>query len=291
MFPIVFLSLFIAVVLIAAVGVVALLHEAFQPITISDGTDQADMPILCGDDLRAWAEQRAFRLVSTRARQARSGLVEPSTLAMVVEDTLSRVIARVFPPHRKRYAHSCTMWRDDVIPVTAPEVLAIAETLRQRFRPRTVETIAAKARQNLQVSQNLQHKACLARAHCPLSGAGGCCVAYASRPLYCRGRDACISMRSAADGDTAGANANVHGVASILSEGMLWGTAMALRDTGYDGQIYELSSSLAVALETPTASQRWAAGEAVFAGCSKIEPRELGDLSAVNASARLGTTC
>jgi hypothetical protein len=55
----------------------------------------------------------------------------------------------------------------------------------------------------------------------------------------------------------------------VVEQGAETGLAEALVSAGRDGNVYELNSALATALNTPNAAARWASGEEIFAGCKR----------------------
>lgn len=100
---------------------------------------------------------------------------------------------------------------------------------------------------------------------CPLLVDGACSV-HEVRPLLCRGwssLDAAACERHFADPDTVPV-APAYTVAYELASAVLAGLGLAARDAGRDGGLLELVAALRIALERPTAGERWAAGLPVF---------------------------
>ncbi len=251
---------------------VMFIQEAFGPgvSPVCQELELGGLPILTDGSLRDWGKRLALDIASKEAKRKRSGNAAVA-MASEVESAISTVVARISSPRRQARGVDCSSCRCDIIPLTAPETLVITEDLRQRCSARTIENIRAQARRNLQPAPRVpgQEALSVAGAICPLFGVGGCCLAHAARPVYCRGRDvACNVMPAAA---SPAAESIEKSFATTLGEGMLIGLASALGKAHYDQHIYELNSALAAALEVPGASQRWVEGEAIFAGCATIE--------------------
>ncbi len=91
--------------------------------------------------------------------------------------------------------------------------------------------------------------------------------------MYCRGREllsgAYTESAAPTDGPTAG-GAIPPALARQVGEGMLAELSGALGRAQLDPRVYELNSALAVALDAPFASRRWASGEPIFAGCTTL---------------------
>jgi hypothetical protein len=249
------------------------IQVAFGPTVLPVRKDAGlvGLPILTGGNLHDWGKQLALDIASKEANRKRSGNAAVA-MASEVESAISKVVARMSSACRQVDHKICSSCRCDVIPLTAPEALAIAEDLRQRCSARTIESIRARARRNLQSNVRApgQEVPTASDGICPLYGVDdGCCLAHAARPVYCRGRDVVSNVSSTIASPAA--ERVEDSFAANLGEGMLVGLASALGEAHYEQHIYELNSALAAALEDPDASRHWVDNEAVFAGCATID--------------------
>ncbi|MBI3839729.1 MAG: hypothetical protein HY288_17545 [Planctomycetia bacterium] len=269
MLAIVFLVLALGILATVILCSALFLEVAFAPGEREERVDLEPraLPILSGASLRDWGARLAAGIVSNEvARKRDQGAAE--AIASNVERAMSAVVSRVFPPVQQPRREWCSSCRHDCVPVTAPEALAIADDLRRRCGSHMIERVRAQARRNSKSAAG-DETSCAANFVCPLFGSGGCCIAHAVRPIYCRGRDvACNVLRP---GEPAPADDIQKSFTTTLSEGVSSGLRTALKQASYDGQVYELSSALATALELPSASQRWAKGEAIFADCARVD--------------------
>lgn len=257
------LFLMASVVLVATVLLVTFFQVAFSGPR--PGVASASrLPLLAGEDLKRWATEFAHCIVAEQTRTGRNAAT-PAAIATAVTRGTSQVLERT---HGSRRAHSdlrCLSGRRELIAVTAPEALAIAEELRQRSGP-LADQVQSRARANSdRLSRLSDDELSTAAVDCPLASESGECITFAARPLYCRGRcPECVAAGKPCQGE----QPNVIGdFASTLGAGVTAGLTTGLDAAGLDGQLYELNSALSVALDAPQAAARWAAGEPVFAGC------------------------
>lgn len=270
MLQIVILVVASAVVVIGGVALLMFLDVAFaaspQHRTLTEGGGWR-LPLLGGEELRRWAKGMAERVVSKHAGRARDKQAVLGIASEVLDGT-SQVIGEVASPiHRPRsHATSCSSRCHEMIGVTAPEALAMADELQRTQAKWAVETICEQARVNAQRAATLNHEQfSSARLTCPLYTAGGRCATFGSRPLYCRG--ACPEC---AGGECQRASLEMpesQAFATTIGQGVLSGLTTGLESAGLDGHVYELNSALSVALNTPDAAARFARGEPVFNGC------------------------
>lgn len=220
MFGIVFLSLLVATIVVGCLIVAMMADVAFAG-------PRLDKPYSIASARRAGNAERIF---------------DGARLALRLEQAVSRVVASL--GMNQAVAGTCdAACREREILVTTPEVLAMAQELRDRQTPAQIHAIRMQAERNL-MAHDLTH-------HCPLLMSGGFCACEASRPVSCRTR--CL----------AGADSPVE--ARKLAETVGTGVTDIFRDcldaSGLDHSRYELNYALAHVLETPDAAQRWARGE------------------------------
>lgn len=140
-------------------------------------------------------------------------------------------------------AHGCLHPQSCPIMVTPLEAIAMANFLKANEPADKLEAIRTAARLN---SKRLaQGQAPADESLCPLLASDGSCEVDGLQPSACHTCDA--------DRDNAAADA---------------ATVEGLRVAGLDTKRYELNAALVVALDTPSAADRWRHGEPIFSvGC------------------------
>lgn len=213
------------------------------------------VPLMQGADLRNWAKAFARRLADLHLTGKRGGRL-PLELAAEVERSTSNLISRSLTGReedRRRLPCPC---RHDLIGITAPEALNMADQLRRTRDATHIEHVRQLARHNVQRLADPVQGGVKLGTVCPLWSAHGGCDTFESRPLYCRSR--CDGCDGGCD-DVA--------FAQTVGEGVAAGLAESLDQAQLDGRRFELNGALLAALDTPQASERWASGEGVFVGC------------------------
>lgn len=147
---------------------------------------------------------------------------------------------------------------------TAPEILAVARTIRSAPRVMEVElmrriALADQSTRQLDEAQRLEEGVV-----CPFVDRG-LCVIYSVRPLACRGHasydsQACIDALAGHPCDVP-VSATHMTVRSLVQNAM----QSALRDGGYAWGVYELNQALNIALSDEACEAAWVAGKDVFA--------------------------
>lgn len=150
----------------------------------------------------------------------------------------------------------CPSCGNHKIRVTPPETFAILNWVRKTLPSSEVQRIYDRSTENAGRAKGLSNERyAREKIVCPLLTREGGCAAYSARPLHCR----TWCLTSGAEGDRCLlGNA---GVEDSITQG--------LTVAGLEGDVYELNSALAVALQNSDAASRWATGQAVFAGCEK----------------------
>jgi hypothetical protein len=148
---------------------------------------------------------------------------------------------------------------DELIAVTPPEAVGLADYLRSHKDAVEVQRIHDQAARNADLLSKTSCRLVGNAVRCPLLGPDGHCSAAAQRPIHCwswRGPDCPERSRQ-------GAAPEIGEVEAGLCRGLC--------DAGLDGHLYELNSALATALEQPDAAVRWMRGENIFARCRRYE--------------------
>ncbi len=271
MFAIVLIALSLSLFVVFLVFVLTFLDVAFAGPRPDSDRRQPDQswhpPLIQGNELFAWAAEAARSSVRRRLSHGRSA----STAAEIARDVFAGTnyaIDRAPRTLQRGSPHDCSSCRHQMIAVTPPEVLAIAESLRKRS-PGEVSRIRDRARENAKRTKGMDREQYEgAQVVCPLLLGENRCAANGTRPIQCKAwyRSADEGGKeSRRQGDTFPLDAHAHTVGQGAEDGL----ASELQAEGLDGNQYELNSALAVALDKPDAAVRWSNAEPVFEGCRK----------------------
>jgi hypothetical protein len=234
-----------------------------EPSTVAGGPDR----------IVAEAGERARRLAATFVREGRS-IHEVLTLARAALDLAEQGIAGLreeAPPRRPLACRAGCAWCCLLqVPVSAPEVLLIANFLRQRRTAAELEELRARLGEHVAATRGAtaeQHLA--AHLPCPLLAEQACTV-YQVRPLACRGwnsYDALVCQRAVEQVQVPAAHPYLPQIqlTDSVRAGVLAGLAGAGGTVGDPLRPLELTAALQIALESEDAAERWLAGEPVFA--------------------------
>jgi Fe-S-cluster containining protein len=156
---------------------------------------------------------------------------------------------------RRGCAHCCKQR----VSVTPLEVLELAATLRRELDDDALEQVRAQVRAS--ASRVRGRSAAQQRGlTCPLNQADGSCLAYASRPLLCRGASSFDVNACAQPGAAIPSYLELAEAAALAQEEL---DAESLRIGGRE-EMLELACALEIVLEQPDAEARWRAGEPIF---------------------------
>jgi hypothetical protein len=269
MLTLVLIAAVIGVMVVAAIATAAFLRTAFttqEELAAETRARVAWRPsFIQGEQLEEWAAGAANRAAVGALAAGRNA----TTAARVVDAVAAGATPAMLPLARPAEAERvipCPEAGQGTIGVTAPEILQIAEHLRQTCSRRDLECIRARA---LAAATGPVISSPVTPASCALQGDDSVCCAYHARPLRCRPLHAMaiahsMGERRADPGEQAAAGEYERTIARGLEDGL----KRALRSAHLDSTVYELNSALAVALGTPDAAVRWAQGENVFASCA-----------------------
>lgn len=193
-----------------------------------------------------------------------------SSAAALTAMLLDRTISKMPQVSAVECSKGCSFCCHTSVPATAPEVFRLSEIIladEGQHHPGfdSASTLARARSRSAGTLQDVLRR----RDPCPVL-MDGTCGLYEWRPIACRQfvstsakgcEDALEGRRAEFPFVPGGANAGVM-VRSMLMA--------ATRSVGLGIDTYELSSALAVALETPDAEKRWLAGEDVLAAAHKL---------------------
>ncbi len=154
----------------------------------------------------------------------------------------------------------CSVCCQAKVLVVAPEVLRIAAHLRKTLPEEALGELLARVKAADDKTRGLS-RAARAEAHVPcplLDGEGGCSV-HSVRPLVCRSWSSYDAGQCAAywEAPSRGLTPPQYATGYELSQAVLAGLGKACFDAGRDGTPLELIAALRIALDRPTAGERW----------------------------------
>ena len=253
--------LLVACLIIAAVVCFMFLSVAFagpQWATAAVAKQTWQPPLDNNDTLAQWAARMAASVTTRQMSLTRS-----RTTATRIAHELYAGAADAMEQLREQEGQ-CSARCHEMIGVTAPEALAIADNLRTELGGGDVARIRHTATENTAKTDGMNRvQYTEAQVTCPLLTNDGTCAAYPFRPLFCR-------TDCAVCGDEDPAERQRRVSSSSLALGIGRGLSKSLAAAGVDGNRYELNSALFAALDTPDVSERWAKGERVFAECKRF---------------------
>ncbi len=162
------------------------------------------------------------------------------------------------------------------VDVTPLEALAVAEFLQQNLDAQKLQLVREKLLANCEKRRAMStaERESTAR-ECALLDENGLRRVDYSRPLVCKGvfpfssdasDNACASTKMVQE------SVPVDVPAKVTAMGISGGLQRGLVEAGLDGNLYDLNSIVARALDTPNVVDRWLAGEDVFKGCVCTDP-------------------
>jgi Fe-S-cluster containining protein len=185
----------------------------------------------------------------------------------LAEQAIEQAI-RQSPPRRPfTCREGCAWCCHKTVGTSAPEVIRIAAFLRERLSTEQWEALRERIRQRDEQRRTLLHHDpwAAARLPCALLVDNRCSV-YPVRPLTCRGYN---SSDAAACEQSVRSRGRVevplYAPQQRLTTFVLDGLCAGLTESGLKGERLELTAALRVSLTIPDATERWLAGEAIFA--------------------------
>lgn len=215
---------------------------------------------LGGAELEARRQQRLHTVEHLRQGRTPLQVVEIVNHATALgAAAVAAAVARVPPRAPLACQEGCAWCCYKRVGTAAPEVLRIIAYLRETLSP--AEWAGLRQRVEQGAEQRRTRRSALA---CPLLVANRC-VAYAVRPLTCRGynsSNARLCERSLDPGDPV--EVPVYAPQQRLLTFVLDGLRAGAQESQLDGELLELTAALEIALRTPDVEARWLAGERVF---------------------------
>ncbi|MEP7126303.1 MAG: YkgJ family cysteine cluster protein [Byssovorax sp.] len=201
--------------------------------------------------------------------------IEAARLALERTLSLGRAAVAREPPSRPiECARGCSYCCSSKVVITAPEALRIAAHLRRTLDPEAFAAVLARVVAVDERTRGLSRaRRFEARIACPLLEGDGSCSVHEVRPITCAGW---TSLDVAACERHFGAeieqkSAPVYALGYEIAGAILAGLSQACTDLGLDGALLELTAAVRIALERPTAGERWRRRLPVFARARDAE--------------------
>ncbi len=228
----------------------------------------------------------------TRARIAAAGesltiLSGPPTalvtidLARSINELTDRSIGQVHEAcqdgHRVACRSGCTYCCMVPVAASAPEVLAIATFVRERFDEARRAALDRRVEANIAATEGMDmSQRDRVRSDCPLLEAGTCTV-YEVRPIACRGYSSYSveDCREDYEHPGAGVEGHTNGLRELVFGAIREGLAIACKSASVEHRLLELVRAYKIASEDSTLAETWrsrpeafetATGESVFPG-------------------------
>ncbi|MHC5110756.1 MAG: YkgJ family cysteine cluster protein [Planctomycetota bacterium] len=164
----------------------------------------------------------------------------------------------------------CAFCCHTAITVATPEAVAVSDFVRRHFDDDATAKLRERLTSNADLAANVSRDEYIAkRVPCAMLSEDANCLVHPVRPLACAGF---LSTSASRCEDTyvgkPGADPSPgdrHAMAAGL--GTSFGLKQACRDSGRDGEFYELHHAVLRLLDAPDAGRRWLDGESVLQGC------------------------
>jgi hypothetical protein len=226
---------------------------------------QRDGAPLGGLELDARRAQRLKAAEVLRGGRTPLKLIEIAAQATAVaDDALRRATAADAPPPLA-CKEGCDWCCHLTVGTSVPEVVRIVDYLRQTLSP---EELAATRQRVVSADDERRRlppdRRAAARLPCPLLVEHRC-VAYAVRPLTCRGFNSSDASRCEQFVKSrARVEIPMYQPQQRLMTFVLDGTRAAMQAAGLRDDLLDLRAALRIALDAPDAVDRWLAGQPVF---------------------------
>lgn len=214
----------------------------------------------------AEGERRALGLLLARDRGVGGAIAAASAACDRFAELERAATAREPPAAPIACRKGCSACCVSKVVITAPEVIRVADWLRRTLDEEALAALTERVRAADDRTRGLTRaERATARVPCPLLVDEACSV-HEVRPLLCRGwtsLDERACARHFTDPEREPV-APAYVLAYELAGAVQGGLSLAVRDAGRDGALLELTAALRIALERPTAADRWLARLPVF---------------------------
>ena len=195
----------------------------------------------------------------------------------LADRSIGRVHATCHDGHRVACRSGCTYCCTFPVAASAPEVLAIAAFVRQRFDAGRRAALDARVEANIAATNgmDMEQRDCV-RLDCPFLESGRCAV-YEVRPVACRGYSSYSVADCREDHEHPGTGVAIrtNGLGDLVAGAVREGLAVACRSASAEHRLLELVRGYRIAAADLTLLENWrtrpeafvaAIGESVFPG-------------------------
>ena len=191
--------------------------------------------------------------------------------------SIRQVHAACHDGHRVACRSGCTYCCMVPVAASAPEVLAIATFVRERFEEDRHATLNRRVEANISATEGMDmSQRDRVRLDCPFLEAGQCSV-YEVRPIACRGYSSYSVKDCKEDYEHPGTGVEGHanGLRELVFGAIREGLAVACKSASVEHRLLELVRAYKIASEDSTLAETWrsrpeafgtATGESVFPG-------------------------
>ncbi|WP_435005604.1 YkgJ family cysteine cluster protein [Tundrisphaera lichenicola] len=181
------------------------------------------------------------------------------TIHKLTDRSVGQVHANCRDGHRVACQSGCTYCCTYPVAASAPEVLAIASFVRERFNEERRAALVARVDANIAATQGMDMgQRDRIRLDCPFLEAGTCSV-YEVRPVACRGVSSYSVDDCREDSEHPGAGVEIHtnGLRELVFGAIREGLAIACKSSSADHRLLELVRAYKIASEDPKLSETW----------------------------------
>ena len=195
----------------------------------------------------------------------------------LTDRSIGQVHAACHDGRRVACLSGCTYCCMVPVAASAPEVLAIATFVRERFDEARQAALARRVEANITATEGMDmNQRDRVRMDCPFLEAGECTV-YEVRPIACRGVSSYSVEDCREDYEQPGTGVDVHtnGLRELVYGAVREGLAVACKSTSIEYRLLELVRAYKIASEDSTLVETWrsrpeafetATGAGVFPG-------------------------
>src|SRR5262245_51066447 len=232
-----------------------------RPRAIKKNRDVGEFRVT-GEDLEARRQQRLCTSALLKAGRTSLQIIQIGVEAERISGAaLAAAVKREPPRPPLACAEGCAWCCHKRVGVAVPEVIRIADYLRAALTPAQMHEVLERIEQTLEK----RRQRALGPQPCPLL-AEGRCVAYAVRPLTCRGFNSSdAGLCQSAIMENSGAVVPIYPPQLRLMNLVLDGMRAGLTETGLKGELLELAGALGIALRSENVVEDWLQGKPLFA--------------------------
>jgi Fe-S-cluster containining protein len=199
------------------------------------------------------------------------------SITELTDRSIRQVHAACHDGHRVACRSGCTYCCMVPVAASAPEVLAVATFVRERFNEERRAALDRRVEANIAATEGMDmSQRDRVRLDCPFLEAGKCTV-YEVRPIACRGYSSYSveDCREDFEHPGTGVEGHTNGLRELVFGAIREGLAIACKSASVEHRLLELVRAYKIASEDSTLAETWrsrpgafetATGESVFPG-------------------------